>query len=134
MAASFGTVVIMHYKQISCNASTYGSEEMDESNMKLNEKLLGTFDEIPPIVMALLGGFLQQMFGPKKMLILSALPGILSWLLIVLASESVTSLLLSRACAGVAYGLLIGNVYLPNTVSNKNLGSFKMIEVCFNIF
>ena len=91
--------------------------------------VLGTFDEIPPIVIAILGGFLQQLFGPKRMLIVSAVPSIISWVLPALAPDSVLSLLLSRACAGLAYGLIIGNIFLPNTVSSKYLGSFKMIEV-----
>ena len=73
---------------------------------------LGTFDEIRPIAIAILGGVLQQLFGPKKMLMVSAVPSILSWVLIVLAPDSVLSLLLSRACAGLAYGLIIGNVWL----------------------
>ena len=66
----------------------------------------GTFDEIPPIAIAILGGFLQQLFGPKNMLIVSAVPSILSWVLLALAPDSVLSLLVSRACAGLAYGLI----------------------------
>ena len=62
----------------------------------------GTFDEIPPIAIAILGGFLQQLFGPKNMLIVSAVPSILSWVLLGLAPDSVLSLLVSRACAGLA--------------------------------
>ena len=95
---------------------------------------LGTFDEIPPIAIAILGGFLQQLFGPKNMLMVSAVPSILSWSLLALAPDSVLSLLVSRACAGLAYGLIIGNIFLPNVVISKFLGSFKMIEVCLVLY
>ena len=66
---------------------------------------LGTFDEIPPIAIAILGGFLQQLFGPKNMLMVSAVPSILSWVLLALAPDSVLSLLVSRACAGSLLGI-----------------------------
>ena len=74
--------------------------------------------------------YIQQLFGPKKILLVSAISsGVLSWMFIVMASSSVPCLLLSQACAGFSFGLLIGNVYLAGVVSNKFLGSFKMIEV-----
>ena len=34
-----------------------------------------------------------------------------------------------RICAGMAFGLLAGNVFLVHTASNSNLGSLKMVEV-----
>ena len=38
-------------------------------------------------------------------------------------------LLRVRICAGMAFGLLAGNVFLVHTASNNNLGSLKMVEV-----
>lgn len=77
----------------------------------------------------------------------SAVPNILSWFLVALGSSSITILLMSRfiqifcavkmsydilrvrICAGMAFGLLAGNVFLVHTASNNNLGSLKMVEV-----
>ena len=35
------------------------------------------------MVFAFLGGFLQQLLGPKKMLLAAGLPGLFSWLVVV---------------------------------------------------
>ena len=35
------------------------------------------------MVLAFLGGFLQQLLGPKKLLLAAGLPGLLSWLVVV---------------------------------------------------
>ena len=86
-------------------------------------------DEIPVTCTAVVGGFLQQVSSPKQMLILSSIPSIFSWLLLFFGSNSILCLLLSRACAGLAAGLLLGNVYLPSVASFKFLGPFKMMEV-----
>ena len=77
----------------------------------------------------------------------SAIPSILSWFLVALGSSSISILLMSRfikifssvhissdifrvrICAGMAFGLLAGNVFLVHTASNNNLGSLKMVEV-----
>ena len=63
------------------------------------------------------------------MLIVSSLPSIVSWLLLVLGPGSAPCLLLSRAAAGLAGGLLTANVYLPCVASYKFMGTLKMIEV-----
>ena len=54
------------------------------------------------MVLAFLGGFLQQLIGPKKMLLAAGLPGLLSWLVVVLPvclqdkNHVVACLLMSR--------------------------------------
>ena len=93
------------------------------------EAMIGTFQDIPPIVVAVLGGFLQQLFGPRKLLIASAIPSIFSWVFVAVNPSSITFILLSRVSAGLANGLLSGNVYLSNIASPKYIGSFKMVEV-----
>ena len=35
------------------------------------------------MVLAFLGGFLQQLLGPKKLLLAAGLPSLLSWLVVV---------------------------------------------------
>ena len=36
---------------------------------------------------------------------------------------------MSRICAGLAFGLLSGNVYMVHVASDANIGSMKMVEV-----
>ena len=86
-------------------------------------------DDVPTLFIAILGGVLQKVFSPKVILVFTAVPGILSWVFLALASGSVPFLLLSRASAGLANGLLLGNIYLSNVASYQFLGSFKIIEV-----
>ena len=63
---------------------------------------VGTLEDVPPMVLAFLGGFLQQLLGPKKMLLAASLPGLLSWLVVVLPvclqdkNHVVACLLMSR--------------------------------------
>ena len=52
--------------------------------------------DIPPILVSVMGGFLQQMYGPKRILMVSAVPSILSWFLVALGSSSISILLMSR--------------------------------------
>lgn len=125
MAASFTTILIQHYEE---NFKDFANP-FSSNKAALVEAMIGTFQDIPPIVVSIIGGFLQQMFGPHKILIVSAIPSILSWILVVLGPSSIPCLLLSRICAGLAFGLLTGNIYLVQMASNSNIGSLKMVEV-----
>ena len=144
MAASFTTVLIEHYEK-------HFSSSKDEfaSNKDLVEAMIGTFQDIPPIIVALIGGYLQQVFGPRKVLIASGFPSILSWILVAAGKirkkillfvandldlfstgpSTISCLLMSRICAGLAFGLLSGNVYMVHVTSDANIGSMKMVEV-----
>ena len=86
-------------------------------------------DDVPTLFIAILGGVLQNVFSPKVILIFTAVPGFVSWIFLALAPGSFSFLLLSRASAGLANGLLLGNIYLSNIASYQFLGSFKIIEV-----
>ena len=86
-------------------------------------------DDLPTIIIAILGGLLQKIFSPKLILIVSAVPGILSWIFLAVDQGSVSFLLLSRASAGLANGLTIGNIYVSDVATYQFLGSFKIIEV-----
>ena len=52
-----------------------------------------------------MGGFLQQMYGPKRILMVSAVPSILSWFLVALGSSSISILLMSRFIQPSNYSL-----------------------------
>ena len=128
MTGSFTTVLIEHYEQL--NTSPSSQEQITQGDdQDIMEAMIGTFQDIPPIIVAVLGGFLQQLFGPKKLLIASTIPSICSWVFVALYPSSITCLLLSRVSAGLASGLLSGNVYMSNIASPKFIGSFKMVEV-----
>ena len=70
-----------------------------------------------------------MLVGPKRMLIANGVSSIGSWLFIVFGSNIIPCLLMNRACVGISIGILLGNGYLPDTVSPEFLASFKMIEV-----
>ena len=93
--------------------------------------LTGTFEDYGPILVAVLGGFLQQLFGPKKILIAAGIPSFLSWLLVAINPMSVHVLLGSRLLAGFSNGLLTGNVYMADVAPSEYISSFKSIEVFF---
>ena len=120
MSGSFATVLIEQYEKMNQTSNT---------SEAVREAMIGTFQDIPPILVAVIGGFLQQMFGPRKLLIVSAVPSILSWVLVASDPASFPCILLSRLMAGFSNGLLTGSVYLANIASSCNIPSLKMIEV-----
>ena len=93
------------------------------------EALIGILSDVPPIIMAVLGGILQQLVGPRRLLMVTAVPSLLSWLVLALWPQSLTSILLSRILAGLGNGLLTGNSYLADMAGNTNRSSLKMVEV-----
>jgi len=116
----FGSALIEHYKD------TYPAAV--EAGDDIIVTLLGTLDLIGPIFISTLGGFVQQLVGPKKMLIANGVACVGAWLCIILGTESIPCMLLNRLAGGIGIGILMGNVYLPDTASPKFLASFKMIE------
>ena len=94
------------------------------------EAWIGISQDIPPIIVAVLAGLLQQIFGARRLLIASAVPSVLSWLVVAVSSPtSLFAILLSRTFAGLASGLLTGNSYLADLASDNNRSSLKMVEV-----
>jgi len=114
----FGSALIEHYKV------TYPARAGDD----IIVTLLGTLDLIGPIFISTLGGFVQQLVGPKKMLIANGIASVAAWLFIILGTESITCMLLNRLAGGIGIGILMGNVFLPDLANPKFLASFKMIE------
>ena len=98
---NFTTILIKYY-----NDEVKDPEEAEDS---VRDAVIGIIQEIPPIIFAVAGGFLQQRFGPKKLLISSAVPSILSWVVVGLWANSFIAILSSRLLAGLSNGLLTGN-------------------------
>jgi len=116
----FGSALIEHYKDTFPAAVEAGDD--------IIVTLLGTLDLIGPIFISTLGGFVQQLVGPKKMLIANGTACVAAWLFIILGTENITCMLLNRLAGGIGIGILMGNVYLPDTATPRFLASFKMIE------
>ena len=98
---NFTTVLIKYYNDV------VRDQEREEDSG--SDAVIGIAQDIPPIIFALAGGFLQQRFGPKKLLISSAVPSILSWVVVGLWANSFIAILSSRLLAGLSNGLLTGN-------------------------
>ena len=98
---NFTTVLIKYYNDV--------VRDKEEEEDSVRDAVIGIAQDIPPIIFALAGGFLQQRFGPKKLLISSAVPSILSWVVVGLWANSFIAILSSRLLAGLANGLLTGN-------------------------
>ena len=98
--SNFTTVLIKYYNDV---------VNPNEAENPLSDAVIGVIQEIPLIIFALVGGFLQQKFGPKKLLISSAVPSILSWVVVAVWSHSYQGIIVSRLLAGLAAGLLSGN-------------------------
>ena len=91
----------------------------------------GTSEDYAQIIIAIFGGFLQQIVGPRSMLILATLPNILSWVIVGLASHNVVALIMSRILAGVSIGLMASNVYIADVASTKNIVFFNYMRQIF---
>jgi len=102
-------------------------QDDNDSNSVLYETLLGTFEDYGPIFVAVIGGFLQQLFGPKNILIAAGIPSFLSWILVAVQPNSVYFLLGSRLLAGFSNGLLTGNVYMSDVAPSEYISSFGSI-------
>ena len=125
MAGTFTTVLIENYN---LNKT---SGEHDPTT----EAWIGISQDIPPIMVAILAGFLQQILGARMLLIISAVPSLLSWLVVALLTpKSFPAILASRLLAGLASGLLTGNSYLADLANNNNRSSLKMVEVSVSLF
>jgi len=118
LSGSFTTILIDHFRII---------QDDNDSNSVLYETLLGTFEDYGPIFVAVIGGFLQQLFGPKNILIAAGIPSFLSWILVAVQPNSVYFLLGSRLLAGFSNGLLTGNVYMSDVAPSEYISSFGSI-------
>ena len=120
LAGTFTTVLIENYNL---------NKTATENNAAI-EAWIGISQDIPPIIVAVLAGFLQQVLGARMLLIISAVPSILSWLVVAsLPPHSLPAILISRTLTGLASGLLTGNSYLADMANNNNRSSLKMVEV-----
>jgi len=118
MTASFTTILIHYF-------------EHTQPDLKEYSTLIGTSEDYVQIIIAVFGGFLQQMIGPRRMLVLATIPNIASWIIILFASHQVAGLILSRLLAGASIGLMASNVYIADVASTKNIVFFNYTRQIF---
>jgi len=118
MTASFTTILIHYF-------------EHTQPDLKEYSTLIGTSEDYVQIIIAVFGGFLQQMIGPRRMLVLATIPNIASWIIIFFASHQVAGLILSRLLAGASIGLMASNVYIADVASTKNVVFFNYTRQIF---
>merc|ERR1711953_191824 len=118
MTASFTTILIHYF-------------EHTQPDLKEYSTLIGTSEDYAQIIIAVFGGFLQQLIGPRRMLVLATIPNIASWTFLFFASDQVAGLILSRLLAGVSIGLMASNVYIADVASTKNVVFFNYTRQIF---
>merc|ERR1712213_16197 len=118
MTASFTTILIHYF-------------EHTQPHLKEYSTLIGTSEDYAQIIIAVFGGFLQQLIGPRRMLVLATIPNIASWTILFFASHQVAGLILSRLLAGASIGLMASNVYIADVASTKNVVFFNYTRQIF---
>ena len=78
--------------------------------------------------MSIASGFLQQWLGPQRILVLTTLPAMLSWFLVVIGPDTAWLVVLSRFMSGISSGFLSANVYAADMAHREHRQSLKMME------
>ena len=79
-----------------------------------------------PIV-CILSGFLQQKYGPLRVLEFACLPYTFGWLVAAL-STTAAHLYISRILVGISHALLATTVYTVEVASKEMRGTFSVME------
>ena len=77
--------------------------------------------------MCILSGFLQQRYGPLRVLEFACLPYTFGWLVAAL-STSAAHLYISRILVGISHALLATTVYTVEVASKEMRGTFSVME------
>ena len=91
------------------------------------ESWIVSIDNLATPVICILSGFLQQKYGPLRILMFACLPYSLSWLIVFLAT-SVYHLYLSRLLVGISHALLATTVYTVEISSKEMRGTYSVLE------
>jgi len=86
-----------------------------------------SLDNILTPLICIVSGFLQQKFGPLRLLMLACLPYILGWVAASLASNHYI-LYLSRILVGVSNGIVSTSIFTVEICSPELRGTFSMLE------
>ena len=91
------------------------------------ESWIVSLDNFATPVVCILSGFLQQYFGPLKVLVFACFPYALGWVVAAVA-VSAEYLYLSRILVGVSNALLATTVYTVEVASKEMRGTYSLLE------
>ena len=91
------------------------------------ESWIVSLDNFATPLICILSGFLQQRFGPLKVLTFACFPYMLGWITAALA-DGVYYLYLSRILAGISNALLTTTVYTVEVASKDMRGTYSLLE------
>jgi len=97
------------------------------------ESWIVSIDNLATPFICILSGFLQQKFGPLRVLMFACLPYSLGWLTVFISS-SVYHLYLSRLLVGVSHALLTTTVYTVEISSKEMRGTYSLLESVLRCF
>jgi len=86
-----------------------------------------SLDNILTPLICIVSGFLQQKFGPLRLLMFSCLPYILGWVTASLATSH-NMLYISRILVGVSNGIVSTSIFTVEICSPELRGTFSMLE------
>ena len=86
-----------------------------------------SLDNTATPIVCILSGFLQQRFGPLRVLEFACLPYTIGWL-VAAVSTSATHLYISRILVGVSHALLATTVYTVEIASKEMRGTYSLWE------
>ena len=89
--------------------------------------LIVSLDNTVTPIVCVLSGFLQQRYGPLRVLQFACFPYIFGWLVAVL-STSAYHLYISRILVGVSHALLATTVYTVEVASKEMRGTYSLWE------
>ena len=95
--------------------------------LKLNCHIIVSLDNTATPIVCILSGFLQQRYGPLRVLEFACLPYTFGWLVAAL-STSAAHLYISRILVGVSHALLATTVYTVEIASKEMRGTFSVME------
>lgn len=91
------------------------------------ESWIVSMDNLVTPIVCVLSGFLQQKFGPAKVLMVTCIPYCCGWISTACAT-SVTLLYASRLCMGCSNALLSTTVYTIEVSSKDMRGTYSLLE------
>jgi len=97
------------------------------------ESWIVSLDNSATPVVCILSGFLQQYFGPLRVLVFACFPYAGGWLIAALAN-SPYHLYLSRILVGVSNALLTTTVYTVEVASKEMRGTYSLLEAVLRCF
>ena len=86
-----------------------------------------SLDNVATPMVCIASGFLQQKYGPLRVLKFACLPYIAGWI-VAAVSSSAPHLYFSRILVGISHALLTTTVYTVEVASKEMRGTYSLME------